>query len=439
MIRHVSKISRLIERRFPEKRLFLRSETETRFVRLGPVTQLTAWTGVSLFVGWSIFASAVLFMDSIGSGSIREQAKREQALYEQRLNQLSGERDLRASEALQAQERFNSALEQISRMQVMLLESEDRRKELEKGIDVIQATLRRTIRERDAARHEAEALAARLADGGALPDAPVAPDGDVASTVDFLAAALEATATQRDRDLELAAKAENYAKELELERQLLLEKNDRIFAQLEDAVSLSLAPLDKMFEAVGLSADNILNTVRQGYSGQGGPLTPLRLSTRGEEPDPDSLRANAILARLDKINLYRIAAEKVPFALPVKASYRQTSKFGPRGGRMHEGVDMAAPIGTPLYATADGVVKFAGRKNGYGLIVIIKHDFGFETRYAHQSRLRVKTGQRVSRGERIGDMGNTGRSTGPHVHYEVRRNGKPVNPTTFIKAARNVF
>ena len=72
-------------------------------------------------------------------------------------------------------------------------------------------------------------------------------------------------------------------------------------------------------------------------------------------------------------------------------------------------------------------------------MVIIKHNFGFETRYAHNSRIRVKIGQRVSRGDQISDMGSTGRSTGTHLHYEVRRNNKPLNPMTYIKVGRNVF
>ena len=82
---------------------------------------------------------------------------------------------------------------------------------------------------------------------------------------------------------------------------------------------------------------------------------------------------------------------------------------------------------------------FAGRQSGYGNIVKIRHDFGIETRYAHLSRIRVEVGQRVSRGEHIGDMGNTGRSTGTHLHYEVRVNGRPVDPMTYIEAARDVL
>ena len=106
---------------------------------------------------------------------------------------------------------------------------------------------------------------------------------------------------------------------------------------------------------------------------------------------------------------------------------------------MHKGVDFAAPLGTDLHATADGIVKKAGWQSGYGRLVIIQHDFGIETRYAHLSNIRVKQGQRVSRGDHIGDMGASGRVTGVHLHYEVRVDGKAVNPMTYIKAAQDVF
>ncbi len=81
----------------------------------------------------------------------------------------------------------------------------------------------------------------------------------------------------------------------------------------------------------------------------------------------------------------------------------------------------------------------AGWESGYGNLVEIRHEFGLTTRYAHQSKVRVSVGDRVSRGDRIGDMGNTGNSTGTHLHYEVRVGGNPVNPMTFIKAGNNVF
>ncbi len=204
-------------------------------------------------------------------------------------------------------------------------------------------------------------------------------------------------------------------------------------------MTVSVEPLEKMFSQAGLSTKSLLDEVRRGYSGQGGPLTPLSISTSGGALSADALRANKLLNDLDRLNMYRIAAQTVPFANPVKTSVRYTSGFGMRWGRMHKGADFAGPHGTNIYSTADGKITHAGWSSGYGRLIKIQHANGIETRYAHLAKIRVNVGQRVSRGEHIGDMGNSGRSTGTHLHYEVRVNGKAVNPMTFIKAARDVF
>ena len=97
----------------------------------------------------------------------------------------------------------------------------------------------------------------------------------------------------------------------------------------------------------------------------------------------------------------------------------------------HDGMDFTCDIGTPVYATADGVVKNARWERGYGYIVTIDHGYGYETRYAHLKSFNVKRGQKVVRGETIALSGNSGRSTGPHVHYEVLQRGRPVNPANY--------
>lgn len=431
------KTDALLEKYFPERRVFLKSDNDTRFIRLRPVTQLIALTGSAALVAWAIVATAIILMDSIGSGNFREQAKRDQRTYQARLNDLSAQRDTRAEEALAAQERFNAALAQISVMQSELLSSETRRRELETGIDVVQSTLRNTMKDRETAR----SLVAQLQseNGGAI---------QVASStapMDFLADALSRTAQERDQVIQDSQDALLIADELNQKIAMMQEQNDTIFRQLEEAMTVSVAPLDRMFRAAGMPTDRILETVRRGYSGQGGPLTPLSFTTRGDVPTADTLRANRLINQMDRLNLYRIAASKAPFATPVKDSFRFTSQFGFRrdpktgGRRMHQGVDFAASMGTPLYATADGVVTHAGWGSGYGRLVKIQHEFGIETRYAHMSKMRVKVGQRVSRGDRIGDMGASGRVTGVHLHYEVRVGGQAVNPMIYIKAANDVF
>ena len=433
-----------LERWFPERRVFLRSEVDTRFIRLRPHVQLIGFTGTALVMAWSIIATSVLLMDSIGAGNFREQAKRDQRMYEERLNFLSSDRDARAAEALAAQQRFNSALEQISLMQSQLLASETRRRELETGIEVIQSTLRRTMKERDAlgaelAQVQAEGDNQNGASTG-LAALPVAED-----TLGLVVEALANTTAERDQIRTNAATALVDVETMAQKIISMQEQNEAIFRQLEEAMAISVAPLDSMFRKAGMNTDTLIEQVKRGYSGQGGPLTPIALSTRGEVPSEAAERANRLLDQMDRLNLYRIAAQAAPFAIPVKSSYRFTSGYGYRrdpktgGRRMHSGVDFAGPVGTPLYATADGVVTHAGWLSGYGRLVKIKHEFGIETRYAHMSKIRVKVGQRVSRGERIGDMGASGRVTGPHLHYEVRVGGKAVNPMIYIKAANDVF
>jgi murein DD-endopeptidase MepM/ murein hydrolase activator NlpD len=436
------KINGKLEHMFPERRVFLKSDTDTRFIRVSPMMQLVAFTGSSVLVAWAIVATAIILMDSIGSGNFREQAKRDQRTYQSRLNEISSQRDSRAVEAVAAQNRFNAALAQISVMQSELLNSETHRRELETGIEVIQLTLRGTMKDRELARSQVAELQSQVNSGEA--GTSIASAGGSAP-MDFVAEALAKTAAERDKVVRDAQNALLRADEMAHQIAIMKDQNDQIFRQLEEAMTVSVAPLDKMFRAAGMSTKRIIEQVRRGYSGQGGPLTPLSFYTRGEEALADALRANKLLNQMDQLNLYRIAAQKAPFANPVKAAYRFTSKFGPRrdpktgGRRMHKGVDFAAPNGTPLYATADGVVTHAGWSSGYGRLVKIQHEFGIETRYAHMSKLRAKVGQRVSRGDRIGDMGASGRVTGVHLHYEVRVGGKAVNPMIYIKAANDVF
>jgi len=110
-----------------------------------------------------------------------------------------------------------------------------------------------------------------------------------------------------------------------------------------------------------------------------------------------------------------------------------SSSFGAkRGGGFHQGIDLQAPKGTPVMATADGTVVFAGRSSGYGRTVLIDHGAGWQTRYAHLKRIRVEAGKRVVRGQVIGTVGSSGRASGPHLHYEVLRHGVPVDPRPYL-------
>lgn len=434
----------LLQRLFPEKRIFMKSEDGTRFVRIGPRQQLLAGVSVGALAIWSAVSTAFLVTHLVAGAGVREQLLTEKALYEERLQAVADERDQYRVAALQAQESYGAALAQLGGFQDRLLGAEIETATLAARTDA----LRRLLADAESARNEVEARLAALAraEGTAGLVELDQRRAQAETALGFLTDALSRSASDREAMADAATLAAGRLAELERERQVKAERTDRILTRLEDAVTLAMEPLDKMFRDVGLPPEQILDDMREEYSGMGGPLTPIAFSAKGAPVmTPAELRANALLAQMDSLNLYRMAADAVPFAIPVEARVRKTSGFGYRrdplrgGTRLHAGTDWAGPHGTPIHATAEGVVTHAGWLSGYGRLVKIRHAFGIETRFAHLSKIDVKVGQRVSRGDRIGGMGNTGRSTGTHLHYEVRVGGTPVDPMTYIKAARDVF
>ena len=173
--------------------------------------------------------------------------------------------------------------------------------------------------------------------------------------------------------------------------------------------------------------------------GVGGPM----LAAAGAEAQAD-LKADAQFRTLfqswKKLDTLQQGAIAIPSVQPVQR-LNFTSNFGIRSdpfrgtAAMHAGVDIPGPVGTPIYATADGIVDHAARQGGYGNLVEINHGKGIATRYGHLSKILVADGARVTRGQFIALMGSTGRSTGPHLHYEVRIDGHAVNPIPFLTTA----
>ncbi len=433
--RITQRIDRFWSRYFPERRVFLKSDEDTRFIRLRPSVQASVFFVLASLLAWVIIATSILVMDNIGAGNFREQALRDQESYQQRLQYMSQERDIRAEEATKAQRRFDEALEQVSIMQTELLDADLKRRELIAALETTQTKMRRVLQDSNAAKQELSIL--KSDNPELVAQLNQSNSGANSDQLSFLTKTLNDTASERDRLEREAQAALDKVNEIEMELRLAEERNEQIFRQIEEAMTVSIEPLNKMFRAVGKNPDTIIDVIRKGYSGYGGPMT--KLSSHGSDPTMEELRANAILNDLDEMNIYRIAVEKIPFANPLKSAYRYTSGYGRRWGRMHYGTDFAAPHGTPIYASADGVVVHAGWASGYGRLIKIRHEFGYETRFGHLSKIRVNVGQKVSRGERIGDMGNTGRSTGTHLHYEIRINGNAINPMKYLEAGHDVF
>ncbi len=184
---------------------------------------------------------------------------------------------------------------------------------------------------------------------------------------------------------------------------------------------------------------------RNAENAQGGPFIPFfgqRDSKRSESPlHPSLARLNSALERMETLEQTLIA---IPSAMPTSLAV-MSSGYGYRrdpftgAGAMHAGLDFKGPLGTPIMAAAEGTVTFAGRQSGYGNCIEVTHSNGLMTRYAHLSRISVQLGAEVARGTVIGAMGSTGRSTGSHLHFEVRLNGAAINPRPFLEANSDVL
>lgn len=437
-------VNRRLAHLFPERRVILRSEESTRYYRISPLLQVSAAALMVGVIGWTGFASVKLAETAFRAAAADERIAATEAAYEARVAALT-RKTVETAEALSlAQGEAYLSSDRLAREHETLTNALTNGRELAARLQSARSRLDSLTEEHDAALQLCEATGARVA---ALEAALADKSREAESRADMLAAlnaTLDDVVTARDDAAEttqsLTLQIDQLSNEI-LERAAL---QDRIFAQLEDAAAASIGSLEDVFEQTGAEMDPILDSLRRDQTGAaGGPFLPADdIEALGASADAE--RLDSLLSSLERVNLLRTAAEQMPLGKPAD-SLRYSSRFGlrkdPMNGRRarHEGVDLTGGRGVPIYATGPGKVVYAGWRRGYGKIVEIEHAFGYETRYAHLSRTRVKVGAHVERGDRIGDMGSTGRSTGTHLHYEVRIGGAPVNPVKYIEAARNVL
>jgi murein DD-endopeptidase MepM/ murein hydrolase activator NlpD len=218
---------------------------------------------------------------------------------------------------------------------------------------------------------------------------------------------------------------------------------DRLLDQAESFAKSRADRLRLALRLAGLDASSLASSAE----GLGGPLIegkdPKALAAVLDVDESFAARIQHAAQSLNEMQVLADVASKTPFGAPTLNTTR-SSGFGvrtdPFTGRpaFHSGQDFAGAVLTPIYATAPGVISFTGARSGYGNTIEIDHGRGFKTRYAHLAGIAVNVGQRVAVGQRIGAMGSTGRSTGPHLHYEVWVDGRPQNPDRFLRAGEYV-
>ena len=215
-------------------------------------------------------------------------------------------------------------------------------------------------------------------------------------------------------------------------------------AILADAELDTLDRIERSRAILNSTAIGVDTILKNGGFGEGGLFVPLDGKDVPTAAGDFAPRVSTIKARIAEADALESALNSVPFGIPVGTDHYRTSGYGMRKDpfnkrpAFHAGIDFGAHRLAPIVATADGVVKFVGRNGGYGRTVEIDHGHGFVTRYAHLEKTYVKRGARVKKGEKIGGMGSTGRSTATHLHYEIYFQGQDFDPDNFLKAGKYV-
>ena len=360
-------------------------------VRFAPVVFWIVVGTVVILAGWSIATATYLaFRDDVLRTLVAHQAQ-QQFAYEDRIAELRAQIDRTTSRQLLDQEQFEQKLDELVRRQTLL---ESRATALSGGVDPI-------------ATGSIHPAAKPLGD----PAAPaVRGDHGKQSSIGAVLDRLEASLDRVEQRQSLAVT------QIEIRYQNKTQQIRSVLAQL------------------GLKADPAPPA--------GGPFIPVKLASEDQTFGRALLRVNLMRAEASALGNTLL---KVPLRKPVTGEIDETSPFGVRmdpfahEAAMHTGIDFRGEIGEPIHATAGGIVTVAGWTGGYGKMIEIDHGNGLATRYGHLSEIDVDIGQAVRTGAVIGKLGSTGRSTGPHLHYETRLNGEAVNPQKFLDAGDRLF
>lgn len=432
-----------LDEALPTRKIYIQSSETITEIPLTRGRIIALSTVVGAAVVWSAIATAGFVIGTLGDTGRGAEIDMVEESYRTRIASLETQLAEATGRSETAVGRLDAALARISEQQDAVRAQIRETADLERALDAMRGKLAVAVAARDAAQDRAGALDVELA--ALRSDLSGATDAAELDTV--LAAvsdALHSAVRERDTQKSDLDRLHSEMATMELKMEINADRQERMVASLEDAVEMSFKPLEGMFDNAGLDVDTLLDGVRANYSGIGGPETAVASLPLSVDPEMND-RFSDLMGDMDRMNMMRIAAAKVPFAMPVRAAHRFTSGFGMRrdpktgGRRAHNGIDLAGPRGTPILATGDGVVVHASWQSGFGKLIKIRHAYGFETLYAHLNDMHVEVGDRIARGDHIGDMGTTGRSTGVHLHYEVRLGGQPVNPLTYIKAAKDVF
>ncbi|MBI5121487.1 MAG: peptidoglycan DD-metalloendopeptidase family protein [Rhodospirillales bacterium] len=433
-----SAVYRRLERWFPERQFLLRKGGDVRCLTLTRNHQIFAACGALVIGLW--LATATVF--SLGFGAMMAVKSHELSVMEIDRSALKAEvEDLKRQVAGLSGDldHREAKVKRLAEDNVLLSRQlADTRSTLERAED----DLSKGAKAREDLTAQMRGLQGELA--SALGNAQLVQTDEHAPLPDRLSAmgrGLKELIAVRDLEKSKHHEFAGKAKKLELALDDVRGSHVQLLRRFGEVALGNSGQLEKAISMTGLDVNRLVASHR-GETGMGGPFIPMPKDDFGNpEIRADLAALNHRIDRWDSLN----ALLKVLPMVPPVAEFSLNSSFGARNDPIneqtgiHEGVDLGAPMRTPVRASALGRVTFAGWSGRYGRLVTVDHGLGVESRYAHLDKIMVKVGQKIGPDTTLGLLGNSGRSTGPHLHYEVRIDDRPRDPMRFIKAGRYVL
>lgn len=434
-------VGRAFVRAFPEREILLRSNGRVRFLRLGRNAQLGIVAILLGVLGWFGYTTAEqVFHDTIISAKNAEIGRMKQAY--RALQSESTDAEIRYKLITQSLEAKHAYLLGVLEQNGTLKQSLN---QVRGELDTSEAERGRILASREALRSQMRQLEDSLRETANEKDR-------LLGSLDARSGELQAALAERARALQEHGRLQARAGELEQRLVDLQLAQKRVLDKLAARTAGSIEEAREIIGMTGLDPERLLARINP-QGGIGGPfvaapLTKAKPAAKGKSapggdlsPDASFVALNNHIDRWDDLQLI---VRRLPLAAPAD-NYTIMSPFGrrkdPFNGEwaVHYGVDLTGQMKSPIFSTGPGTVVAVGRNGDYGLSIDIDHGMGIITRYGHLSSTLVQKGQTVGIRQKIGLMGQTGRATGVHVHYEIQVNGKPVDPMKFIQAGRHVF
>lgn len=415
---------------FPERQIVIRTEERVSYLRVAKGPQMAITAVFLAFSGWIGFTSVSYFLNDQIIASKNGQIVNARMAYEGLLGEVG-----------EYQRKFIGITTDLEENHGLMLDLVEQNVSLQQDLSSIAHELKVTEADRQAIFGARERLKDDLNNIQDNLTSITSRNYLLQDNLDSITSDLSTALSERNTALVESQRMKLYANELETTLHSLqtaqIDTVDDLTKRTEDNID----SMERVVEMAGLDIAAVLDANMDKTTGQGGPFIAVPEGVPGDE-----LRTKLINLdnRLAHLQVLQDTMQQIPLAAPLK-TYFVTSKFGKRRDpvnekwSMHYGVDMGSTPKSSVYSTAPGVVSYAGWKGKYGKLVEIDHGGGIKTRFGHLGKLYVKKGQVIGFYEKIGQVGSTGRSTGPHLHYEIVFGKKPMDPTNFIKAGRYVF